>query len=63
MIAKSKNSNVIYELEHIINPTVKVGDKVKAGDIVAQVSDYDSRNTPGYGLVEIGILIFLILII
>lgn len=57
MVAKSKNSNMIYELEHVINPTVKVGDTVKAGDIVAEVSDYDSRNTPGYGLVEIGILV------
>lgn len=57
MVAKSKESNMIYELEHVINPTVKVGDTVKAGDIVAEVSDYDSRNTPGYGLVEIGILV------
>ncbi len=57
MVAKSENSNMVYELEHVINPKVKVGDTVKAGDIVAEVSDYDSRNTPGYGLVEIGILI------
>jgi biotin carboxyl carrier protein len=57
MIAKNKESNMVYELEHVINTKVKVGDTVKAGDIVAEVSDYDSRNTPGYGLVEIGILV------
>lgn len=55
-IAASKNSNRIYEMEHVINPVVKEGDTVKAGDVVAEVSDYDTRNTPGFGLVEIGIL-------
>lgn len=55
-IAKNKQSDTIYEMEHVINPIVKVGDRVKAGDVVAEVSDYDTKNTPGYGLVEIGIL-------
>lgn len=57
MIAKNKNSPYIYEMEHVINPLVKVGDKVTAGQVVAEVSDYDSKNMPGYGLVEIGILV------
>lgn len=57
MISKSKNSNYYYEHEHVINPMVKVGDVVKASDPIAEVSDYDTRNTPGYGLVEIGVLI------
>lgn len=57
MIGKSMNSNTVYEMEHVINPIVKVGDYVKAGDVVAEVSDYETRNTPGFGLVEMGILI------
>lgn len=56
MVASSMESNWIYELEHVINPTVKVGDRVKAGDIVAEVSPHDSQHYPGIGLVEIGIL-------
>jgi hypothetical protein len=55
-IAKDTNSSTIYEMEHVINPIVKQGDRVKAGDVVAEVSDYDTKNMPGYGLVEIGIL-------
>lgn len=51
-----KGSDLVFETEHVINPLVKVGDTVKAGDVIAEVSDYDSRNTPGFGLVEIGIL-------
>lgn len=55
-IAKSKQSQYFYEIEHIINPTVAVGDKVTAGQIIGEVSNYDSHNNPGFGLVEIGIL-------
>lgn len=46
----------IYETEHIINPTVKVGDKVTAGQIVGEVSDFDDGAPDGFGTVEIGIL-------
>jgi hypothetical protein len=46
----------IYETEHIINPLVKVGDKVSAGQIVGEVSNFDKRVPKGYGTVEIGIL-------
>jgi len=56
MVASSKDSPWIYELEHVINPMVKVGDRVKAGDIVAEVSTHDSQHYPGIGIVEIGIL-------
>ena len=55
-VAKYANSRFIYETEHVINPLVKVGDVVSAGQVIATVSDYDTRNTPGFGLVEIGIL-------
>lgn len=55
-VAKDKNSTYFYETEHIKNPTVKVGDKVTAGQIIGEVSDYDSQNNPGFGLIEIGIL-------
>ena len=56
MVAPDMNSRWRYETEHVINPTVKIGDRVKAGQIVAEVSDYQSHSTPGFGLVEIGIL-------
>lgn len=56
MVAKDKNSQYLYETEHIKNPTVKVGDKVTAGQVIGEVSDYDSHNNPGFGLIEIGIL-------
>lgn len=46
----------IYETEHIINPKVKVGDKVTAGQIVGEVSTFDKSAPKGYGVVEIGIL-------
>ena len=46
----------VYETEHVINPKVKVGDKVTAGQIIAEVSDFDKGAPPGYGAVEIGIL-------
>jgi hypothetical protein len=46
----------VYETEHIIHPTVKVGDKVTAGQIVGEVSDFDHGAPAGFGAVEIGIL-------
>ncbi len=49
-------SDLIFEMEHVINVKVKKGDIVKAGDVVAEVSDYDAKNYDGLGLVEIGIL-------
>lgn len=55
-VASGPESNWIYETEHVINPTVKVGDKVKAGQVLAEPSDYNTRHHPGFALVEIGIL-------
>lgn len=49
-------TDMIFEMEHVINVKVKKGDTVKAGDVIAEVSDYDARNFDGQGLVEIGIL-------
>lgn len=46
----------VYEMEHLVNPTVKVGDRVKAGQIVGEVSDFSQGAPDGYGAVEIGIL-------
>lgn len=55
-VAKSTQSQYFYETEHIKNPSVNVGETVKAGQVLGEVSDYDSKNNPGFGLVEIGIL-------
>ena len=46
----------VYETEHVINPKVKVGDRVTAGQIIAEVSDFDKGAPAGFGTVEIGIL-------
>lgn len=46
----------VYEVEHVINPKVKVGDKVIAGQIIAEVSNFDKGAPQGYGAVEIGLL-------
>jgi hypothetical protein len=56
-VGASSESSTVVETEHIINVTVKVGDKVKAGDVLGEVSDYDAHNYAGLGLYEIGILI------
>lgn len=51
----NKNSTWSYEMEHVINPSVKVGDKVTAGQVVAEVSTHGSEHHPGFGIVEIGL--------
>lgn len=56
IMVKGEGSELIFETEHVLNVLVKKGDKVKAGDVIAEVSDYDSKNYAGMGLVEIGIL-------
>lgn len=55
-VASRAESDWIYETEHVINSIVKVGDKVTAGQAIAEPSDYNSHHHPGFGLVEIGIL-------
>lgn len=54
---QGEGSDYIFELEHVINVMVKKGDRVKAGDVVAEVSDYNGDKLDGLGLVEIGVLI------
>ena len=51
-----KGTDLIFEMEHVKNVKVKKGDTVKAGDVVAEVSDYDAHNYAGMGLVEFGVL-------
>ena len=54
--SRSAASHYIYETEHVDNPLVKKGDHVTGGQIIAEVSSKDSQITPGFGLLEIGIL-------
>lgn len=56
VMVKTEGSDLIFETEHVINVKVKKGDRVKAGDVIAEVSNYDAHNYAGLGLVEIGIL-------
>lgn len=53
---QGSGSDLTFETEHVINVKVKVGDKVKAGQVIAEVSDYDAKNYDGLGLFEIGVL-------
>lgn len=53
---QGEGSDLIFETEHVINVKVKKGDKVKAGDVIAEVSDYSTKGYAGFGLVEIGVL-------
>lgn len=46
----------VYEVEHLVNPKVKAGDKVTAGQIVGEVSNFNHGAPQGFGMVEIGIL-------
>ncbi len=55
-VSRFPNSHYVYETEHVDNPIVKKGDKVTGGQVIAEVSDKDSDITPGFGLLEIGIL-------
>jgi len=57
IMVQGKDQSVIFETEHVINPLVKKGDAVKAGQVIAEVSDYDSHNLNGLGLVEMGVLL------
>ena len=46
----------LFETEHVIDPVVKPGDEVAAGQQVATVSDYQSDwKELGFGIVEIGV--------
>ena len=54
--ANGKMEKWVYETEHILRPTIAVGDRIKAGEIVGEVSNFDRGAPTGYGAVEIGIL-------
>src|SRR3990167_908128 len=56
VMVQGEGSELIFETEHVINVKVKKGDKVKAGDVIAEVSDYSAHGYDGLGLVEIGVL-------
>ena len=47
---------ILFEHEHLINPTVKVGDKVRAGQQIGTVSDYNPNwKAKGLGMIETGV--------
>ncbi len=54
---QANGSDIVFETEHVINVVVKAGDRVTAGQEIAEVSDYDARNLGGLGLFEIGVLV------
>lgn len=56
VMVQVEGSELMFETEHVINVKVKKGDKVKAGDVIAEVSDYSAHGYAGLGLVEIGVL-------
>lgn len=56
VMVQGEGNDLIFETEHIINVKVKKGDKVKAGDVIGEVSGYSAHGYDGLGLVEIGIL-------
>ncbi len=47
---------VVVELEHVVRPTVRAGDVVKAGQALAEVSPLGAEAQAGLGVVELGIL-------
>lgn len=47
---------VVVEAEHVLNPRVAVGDRVSAGQVIAEVGPLNSQGNSGLGLVELGIL-------
>jgi len=54
---QGEGSDYIFETEHVINVKVKKGDKVKAGQVIAEISDYNGDKLGGLGLFEIGVLV------
>jgi biotin carboxyl carrier protein len=55
-VSPYKDSSLHFETEHVNKVTVKVGDQVKSGQPIAEVSDYDTKAHAGFGIVEIGVL-------
>jgi len=55
VLVQVEGSDLIFETEHVLNVVVKQGDSVKAGDVVAEVSNHMSNYNDGMGFVEIGV--------
>jgi len=55
MTVDGQMDGLIFELEHVKKPIVKVGDKVTPGQVVAEVTDFGGHNYPGYGSVDIAV--------
>ena len=47
---------VVVEFEHVVKPTVRAGDRVTAGQVIAEVGPLNSQGSAGLGLIEFGIL-------
>ncbi len=47
---------VVVEFEHVVKPTVRAGDRVAVGQVIAEVGPLNSQGSAGLGLVEFGIL-------
>ena len=47
-VANSMSSRWRYETEHVINPLVKEGDTVKAGQVIAEVSPHSSESNNNF---------------
>ena len=47
VMVQGEGSELIFETEHVINVKVKKGDKVKTGDVIAEVSDYSAHGYNG----------------
>jgi hypothetical protein len=50
-----KKDGMIFELEHVKSPVVKAGDRVIAGQPVAEVTDFSSVHHPGYGYFDFAV--------
>ncbi len=47
---------VVVEFEHVAKPVVRAGDRVTAGQVIAEVGPLNSQGSKGLGIVEFGIL-------
>jgi len=57
MVAPGARSKYVWETEHVLNPTVNVGERVVAGQVVGEVSNFQSSDPlVNVGAVEIGLL-------
>jgi hypothetical protein len=56
MSCTQDGAHILYEHEHLLDPTVKVGDKVTAGQKIGVVSDYNPHwKAKGLGVIETGV--------